>query len=132
MLRSIIGVTFGVLVAAFIVIFAANAAHHAFYNPDANGIGLAEQLGIIGAWAACAFLGGVIALLIAKRWAPVGWVVAMTMALFAITNIGVSSGAWGVMLAALPAIAGGGWLAILATRSRYGPPPVKPKKGGIL
>ncbi|MEZ5921488.1 MAG: hypothetical protein R3C60_09080 [Parvularculaceae bacterium] len=132
MLRSIIGIAIGVLVASIVVIFAASAVHQNFFDPDANGIGIGEQLGVIGAWAASTFLGGFITALIGGRWAPAVWVLAATMVLFAVTNIGVSSGAWSIAIGALPAIAGGGWLAIFATRAKYGPPPIKPKKGGIL
>ena len=87
MLRSIIAVTAGVLAGVTIVIFGAFIVTQ--MTPDLSGLKslpIASKFGVIGVWFVGAFFGAGLSSLIGKRWAPASWVVAATMALFAVSN----------------------------------------------
>jgi hypothetical protein len=138
MVRSIIGVLVGVIVGAFIVLAIEAIAHQVFPPPagfDPNNAGavaalpLGAKLSVLFAWFGGAFGGGVAALLIARRWAPVGWVVAVTILLFAATNFSAFPHPLWMIIASIPAVLAGGQLANIVTRANYGRPPAPPKPG---
>jgi hypothetical protein len=72
----------------------------------------------IGTLAGCALTG-----LLSKRWAPAVWVVAATMLFFtASTLVAIPHPAW-MMLAGFASAPLAGFLAVKATRAKYGAPP---------
>ena len=129
--RSIAGVVVGVIVGAVLVLIVEFIGHRAFppMTPldvgDANAVKalpLGAKVALLIAWAAGAFGGGAAALIIAKRWAPVAWLVAATILLFAASNfLSFAHPLW-MVIGSVPAAALGGWLAIIATRADYRSP----------
>ena len=141
MLRSVLAVLFGVIGGAGIV-FVAELVSHGLYpvpegfdptKPEAiAALPFGAKAAVVVAWFAGAFGGGVIAALIAERWAPAAWVVAATILLFAGTNFSAFPHPPWMMIASLPATLIGGWLAVVVTRARYGRPPAAPAKKGLF
>lgn len=82
-------------------------------------------------WFAGAFAAGVIALLIAKRWAPVGIIAASSMFLSAFTALTSTPLSWLLWPASILATGVGAHLAILATKATFASP-VKNSKGGLF
>jgi hypothetical protein len=132
MLRSIIAVTFGVLIGVTVVIFASFIVAQMLTEPTSGGaeivsdmtsLPFANQAGIVAVWFAGTFLSTATTLLIARKWAPTSWVVAGTMAIFASSNYsGYPSPVW-MLIATLIGICFAAWLSVLATRSTYGRSP---------
>ena len=99
MLRSIIAVTFGVLIGVTIVIYLSFAAA---VTVESDGVAapvarmqdlpIANQFGVVAVWFLGTAIGAAIASLIGRRWAPSSWIVAATMALFAATNFASDEG----------------------------------------
>lgn len=138
MLRSIIGVLVGVIVGAFLVLIVEGVSHAMFpppgnFNPNDPGavaaLPFASKAMVLLAWLVGAFGGGGAASLIARRWAPAAWVVAVTILLFAATNFTAFPHPMWMMIGSVPATLAGGWLAVVATRAGYGKPPSAPKPG---
>lgn len=130
MTRSVIAVTAGVLLGVTVVIFGAFIVTH--MTPDLSGLNslpVANMFGVIGVWFVGAFLGAVVSSLAGRRWAPASWVVAATMALFAISNFASDPAPLWMASLTLAGIAAGGWIAVKATSARYGAPPAAPKSG---
>lgn len=136
MLRSIIAVTAGVLLGVTIFIF--GAFFVAQMIPPAEGVapdqikGLkslppSAQLAVTGAWFVSTFLGAMAASFAARRWAPVSWIVAATMGLFAVTNFASDPAPFWMQASSIIAIAVAGWLAIKVTSAGYGAPPAASK-----
>lgn len=144
MLRSILAVVAGVLVAAALV-FAAEAAGHRLYPTPAIGAvdcgskaAYAEKasaavcvaatpagakLAVVAGWLLGAFGGGVAAALIGRKWAPLPLLVAATILLLCIVNFfAFPHPLWMIALAVLAAPLGG-FGAVAATGARFGPPP---------
>lgn len=138
MLRSITSVLVGVVAGALLVFVVQLLAHQFFpapagfdaTNPDAvRSLPFATKFSVLVSWWAGAFGGGLLASLIARRWAPAVWVVALTILLFAATNFSAFPHPLWMMIGAIPSTALGGWLAIKATGASYGRPPAPPKSG---
>lgn len=137
MLRSVLSVLFGVLTGAAIV-FAVERISHGLFpipagfdptKPEAiAGLPFGAKASVVFAWFFGAFGGGVVAALIARRWAPAAWIVAATMLLFAMTNFSAFAHPLWMMIASAPAAALGGYLAVKITGARYGRPPAPEKK----
>lgn len=137
MVRSAFAVLLGVVIGATIVFIVERLGHVFFpappgFDPSSPSaiaaLPLAAKLSVLVAWFAGALGGGALAALIARRWAPAAWVVAMTILLLAGTSLAaIAHPLWmaiGAVLASLLA----GWLAVKLTASRYGPPPAPEKK----
>lgn len=137
MLRSVIAVTAGVLVGVAIFIYGAFIV--AQMIPPVEGAapdqikGLMSlppegQLGVVGVWFLSTLSGALVASFAARRWAPISWIVAATMGLFAVTNFASDPAPFWVQALSVIAIATAGWLAIKVTSARYGAPPApKPR-----
>lgn len=141
MLRSVIGVVFGVALGV-LVVYAAEAVGHALW-PSAIAIDAsdAEQMRrlvaatptgakimVAAGWLVGAFLGAVGALLVARRWAPVAWVVAATILGLAATNfVAIPHPIW-MQVAAFAGCPLAAVLAVRATGARYGAPPAAPRR----
>lgn len=137
MIRSAFAVLLGVVIGA-VLVFIVERMGHAFFPapPDFDpssaaavaALPLAAKLSVLAAWFAGAFGGGALAALIARRWAPAAWVVAMTILLLAGTSLAAIEHPLWMAIGAIPATLLGGWLAVRVTASRYGRPPAPPKK----
>ncbi|MEK7264831.1 MAG: hypothetical protein AAB227_01915 [Pseudomonadota bacterium] len=130
MLRSIIAVTAGVLLGVTVVIFGAFIVTQ--MTPELTGLKslpVANKFGVVGVWFVGAFLGALIASFVSRRWAPASWVVAATMALFALSNFASDPAPLWMAALTIAGIAAGGWVAVQATSARYGAPPAAPKPG---
>ncbi len=141
MLRSVLSVVIGVI-AASVIILLVNRAGHIIYPPPAGldpmdpasmaSVPLAAKIAVVLAWFAGALGGGVVASLIAKRWAPAAWVVASTILLLAgVTMMQFPHPLW-MMIGAVVATGAGGFLAVKLTSAYYGRPYVAAKKSGLL
>lgn len=137
MLRSVLSVLFGVIAGAALVFVVERISHGQFpvpagfdpTRPEAiASLPFGAKASVVIAWFAGAFGGGLVASLIAKRWAPAAWVVAATMLLFAITNFTAFPHPLWMMVASIPAAGIGGYLAVRITGARYGRPPIAEKK----
>jgi len=139
MLRNILGVTAGVLAGALLV-FAVEMVGHALFPAPAvdfsdpqkarsaiAALPLATKLSVVVAWFAGAFGGGAVAALIAKRWAPVAWVVAATIFLLSASSLMAIPHPWWMSVAAALAAGLGGYLAVRVTGARYGAPAAGPR-----
>jgi hypothetical protein len=136
MLRSVIAVTAGVLVGVTIFIYGAFIVAQTI--PATQGAapdqikGLmslppAGQLGVVGVWFLSTLSGSLVASIAARRWAPVSWIVAATMGLFAVTNFASDPAPFWVQALSIIAIAAAGWTAIKVTSACYEAPPGAPK-----
>ncbi len=104
---------------------------------EALGAGLAgaapaqaAYAGILAAsWFAGAFIAGVVALLIARRWAPVGMIASSAIFLSAFAALISAPLAWIAWPASVLATALGGLAAIKATGARFAPPQPAAKEG---
>ncbi|MDZ7628682.1 MAG: hypothetical protein U5J99_09820 [Parvularculaceae bacterium] len=140
MARSAFAVLFGVVLGA-VLVFIVERLGHAFFPapPDFDptsaaavaALPLAAKLSVLAAWFSGAFGGGALAALIAKRWAPAAWVVAMTILLLAGTSLAAIEHPLWMAAGAIPATMLGGWLAATVTRSHYGRPQAPEKKSLI-
>lgn len=138
MLRSVLAVTAGVLIGVTVVIYGGFIVTQMVSTGDGgataqlNGLKtlpLANQFGVVGVWFIGAFLGAIAASLIGRRWAPASWVVAATMALFAVSNFTSDPAPLWMQASSITAIAAAGWLTVKITSARYGalPAPSKPR-----
>lgn len=136
MIRSVIAVTAGVLVGVTIFIYGAfvvaqlNSAAGDVGPDRVNGLMSLPpegRLGVVGVWFLSTFSGAMAASFAAKRWAPVSWIVAATMGLFAVTNFASDPAPFWMQASSIIAIAVAGWLAIKITSAGYGAPPAASK-----
>lgn len=137
MLRSVIAVTAGVLIGVAIVIYASfivSAMLPSEFDPgkaaDMTALPVVNQAGIVAVWFVGVFLAALAATLISGKWAPVSWIVAATMALFAMSNYSsFPAPAW-MQLATYAAIVGAGWAPVRLTNASYARPTLT--RGGGL
>lgn len=131
MFRSIIAVTIGVLIGVTVVVYASFIVAQMLNTPapgeaeiirDMSVLPFVNQAGIVAVWFAGTFLATAVTLLIARRWAPICWVVAGTMAIFAISNYSGNPAPFWMPIVTLIGIGVAGWLSILVTRSTYDRP----------
>ena len=123
MLRSILGVVFGIAIGAIAIAFVQRVGHMAYPTPEGVDmkdpaqfktlmtlLPLGAKLAVVASWFVGAAAGAVAALAIARRWAPTGWVVAATLAAMAgMTMIDIPHPVW--MAALAPIAFGAGALA---------------------
>ena len=107
MLRSIISVVAGIVAASLVVFVAETAGHRMFPTPEVSGYDCSDpdtyrakeaartciaatpanaKAAVVLGWFLGAFAGGIVALLIGGRWAPLAWIVAATIFLFSVMN----------------------------------------------
>ena len=135
MMRSILGVVFGVALGALAIAFAQRVGHMAFPVPAGvdlkdpaqfrelmRSIPLGAKLAVVLSWTVGAAAGSLGAVLVARRWAPVAWVTTGTLAAMAgMTMIDIPHPGW--MIAAAPLAFGlGAFAAIKATGGHYRSP----------
>ena len=131
MLRSVLSVVVGVIVASVLILIVELVGHSMFPPPaglDPNdpafiaNIPVSAKIAVVIAWFVGALGGGVVASVIAKRWAPSAWVVAGTVLLLAgVTMLQFPHPLW-MMLGAVASTGIGGFLAIRITKGYYGRP----------
>lgn len=141
MLRSVLGVVAGIIAGSIIVFVVESLGHGLFPTPIAIDktdpeqmkrlvavTPLGAKLFVVFGWFAGAFGGGIAALIVARRWAPVAWVVAASfLGLSAMNFVAIPHPLW-MQASAVVVCALAGALAVLAMRGRYGAPPTAPKK----
>ncbi len=141
MLRSVVGVVAGVAVGA-IAVFVFEFLGHALY-PSAVPIDMKDpaqmqrlvavtpfgaKAFVVAGWAAGAFFGGLAALAVVRRWAPVAWVVAASIfGLAAMNFVAIPHPLW-MQIGAVAGCGLSALVAIAAMRGVYGPPPAAPRK----
>ena len=107
MLRSIIAVVIGIVAASLVVFCAEMGGHRLFPTPDVAGHACREvetysvkeaasaciaatpmnaKVAVVVGWFLGAFVGGVAALLIGGKWAPLAWIVAGVIFLLSVSN----------------------------------------------
>ena len=107
MLRSIIAVVIGIVAASLVVFCAEMTGHRLFPTPDVGEHACGEpetysakeaataciaatpmnaKIAVVVGWFLGAFAGGVIALLIGGKWAPLAWIVAGVIFLLSVSN----------------------------------------------
>lgn len=141
MLRSVIAVVVGVVVGA-VTVFVLEYLGHAIFpstiqidreDPEqmrrlVAATPFGAKLFVVAGWFAGAFLGGFASLVIARRWAPVAWVVATTVLGLTATNFAIIPHPLWMEISAVVGCAFGGWLAVALLKASYGPPPQPPKQ----
>src|SRR3990167_3711905 len=128
MLRSVIAVTAGVLLGVTVVIFGAFIVTQ--MTPELSGLNslpVVNKFGVVGVW----FVGAFLASLVGRRWAPASWVVAATMALFAMSNFASDPAPFWMIALTLAGIAAAGWSAVKMPSASYGAPPAAATKTGL-
>lgn len=141
MLRSVISVIAGIVVGS-LAVFAFEFAGHAVF-PAAVAVDKADpealrrlvevtpfgaKLFVVAGWFAGAFAGACVALMLAKRWAPVAWVVAAAFLGLTATNFAAIPHPMWMVVSAVVVCPLGAALAIVLLRGRYGAPPQPSKK----
>jgi len=135
MLRSILAVVAGIFVGAVVIFFVEGLGHMIFPPPDGvdlndpeqlksimKDIPLGAKLAVLAAWGAGVFAGGVAALLIARRWAPVAWVVAATLFTLAGVTMMAIAHPWWMVAGAVLVTCAGAVAAIKLLRASYARP----------
>lgn len=139
MLKNIGGVAVGVLAGAIVIYIFEGLGHMIFPGPEGpdlkdpaalathmDQIPLGVEIAVVIGWFAGTLAGGAAALVIARRWAPVAWIVAGTLfAMAAIAMIQIPHPIW-IMIGAVIATALGGWGAVKLTGASYTPPAARP------
>lgn len=144
MLRSVLAVLAGVILGSLIVFMCESAGHRLWpikggvdvHNPAqlrnlVAATPFGAKLAVVFGWFAGTFTGAALALVIARRWAPVAWVVAMTFFGLTVSNFAAIPHPVWMQLAAVVTCASAGALAVKALRGRYGPPPVAQKSAPL-
>ena len=135
MLRSILGVIFGIAVGALAISFVQRVGHSLY--PAPAGIDLEDpaqfktlmqhvptgaKLWVIGSWFAGAVAASIAALLVAQRWAPVAWISAGTLAAMAGMTMLEIPHPWWMALAAPVVFVFGVLLPVKILHADYKPP----------
>lgn len=135
MLRSILGVVFGIALGAVAVAFVQRIGQLAYPAPKGvdlkdpaqlrevmRAIPLGAKAFVIGSWGAGSLAAAAGALLVARRWAPAAWVASGTLfAMAGMTMIEIPHPAW-MVAAAAPVFAAGAYLPIRTLGGTYAPP----------
>lgn len=128
MVRSLIGVIFAVVIGLTTAKFIEGAGG-TLYPPSttveqgdiealkasASAVPLGYKFFLLLGWAVAAFISALIALLIGQRWAPLGWLAAVTMFFLAVMTLIGSPFGWWLWPCAGLATGSGGWLAVRVT-----------------
>ena len=132
MLRSLFAVILAVLVGVTAAQIVERVGVEAFASGDAAGtLSPAHQLVLVASWGAGAFLAASLALLIGRRWAPLGWLTATSMLLLAVISAVSSPQAMTLIVGGAVATFGAGFGAIKLLRATN-VFPVKPKNPGLF
>lgn len=96
-----------------------------------HGLGLPQSAALLASWGGASFIAAGAALLLGRRWAPLGWLAAASMLLLAVVTVAGGAASWLLIPVALALTALGGWAAVKATKASYAPPftAKKPKPG---
>jgi hypothetical protein len=127
MLRSLIAVVAAAIVGLATAKFIEGAAQ--------TGMGLTEatapayQFALFVGWGLGAFAAAATALLMGKRWAPLGWLAAAGVFLIAALAMISFSASWLLWPAAMLATGGGGFAAVRLLRARTSLPVKASQKG---
>ena len=141
MLRSVLAVVAGIVVGAFAVFALESVGHVVFPSSIAidksdpaqmrrlvEATPLGAKLFVVAGWFLGALSGGVASLALARRWAPVAWVVAASfLGLAAMNFFAIPHPLW-MQIGAVLVCWLGGALAVKIMRGVYGPPPSPPRK----
>lgn len=141
MVRSVLGVVVGIVVGSLLVFVTERIGHVVYPTPEGFDFKDPAQLKrlvevtpfgaklfVVGGWFLAAFVGGLAALRVARNWAPVAWIVGATFLGFCAMNFAAIPHPLWMEIAAVVVCLGGGWLATLVSRARYGAPPPSPRK----
>lgn len=144
MLKNIGAVAVGVLAGA-LVIFVVEAIGHMIFPPPEgvnvkdpaalaafmDKIPLGAKVAVIVSWFLGILAGGAAALYIARRWAPVAWVVAATLFAMAAISLFTIPHPWWMVAGAIVATLAGGFGSIKLMRGTYArpTPPAQPMPG---
>ena len=136
MLRNIAAALIGVLLGAMTVYFVEKLGHGAFPSPAGIDVAdvaslranlarvpLGAKLMVLVSWFAGALAGGVGAILVARRWAPLAFVTGFTIFGLALMSLIAIAAPFWMWPGALAAAAGGSMLAIRITGAQMAPPP---------
>lgn len=120
--RSLIAV----IVAVFAGLAFAQGAERAML-----GLSLPQPAALLASWGGASFVAASAALLLGRRWAPLGWLAAGSMLLLAVVSVAGGGASWMLVPGALIFTGLGGWLAIKTVKASYAPPfaAKKPKPG---
>jgi hypothetical protein len=148
MLRSLVAVILGVVFAVVVVFAVEFAGHAAFPTPNIGtadcsdpetyadktaaiactaAAPFASKAAIVAGWFLGAFFGGIVSLLIGRRWAPLAWIVAATIFIFSVTNFFLFPHPVWMMAGSVFAALFGGLFAIAALGAKYERPVEKPQ-----
>lgn len=100
-------------------------------NASAGTMSAVHQLVLIASWGAGAFIAASLALLIGRRWAPLGWLCAASILLLAIMSAVSAPQALTLIAGATLATLGAGFGAVKLLRASYAFP-VKAEKPGLF
>lgn len=123
MVRSIFAIIIAVVAGVFAARFVEIVGGAVFSSGAANGaITGGHQALLVAGWAFGGFLAAALALLVGRRWAPLGWLGAATILLLAVISIAGQAVAWPVWIGAFIAPGLGGWGAVRVLRADYAHP----------
>jgi len=145
MVRSILAMTAAALVGMVLAKLIESAGNTAFPGPEGvdlsdpvvlrNNVALVPiglKLVLLAGWGAGAFGAGLTALLIGRRWAPLGWLSAMTMFFLAFVTMIGQPLAWWLWPGAAIVTATGGLLAIRIMNAQYAYPGESAKEASMF
>lgn len=124
MLRSL----FSIIVAVIAGLGAARFLEGGLAAVMGDGRDAAYSVLLIVSWFAGAFIAAMIALLLGRRWAPLGILAAGTIFFSAFMTLMSANLAWWTWPGAGVAVAGGGWLALRVAAARTTAPLKKHKE----
>ena len=85
-------------------------------------------IGLVAGYLAGAFVAAALALLIGRRWAPLGWLGAATIGFAAVITLVSFNLPWFLWPASAAACAAGGWCAVTLLRAKTQQPQTKPNE----
>lgn len=100
-------------------------------NPGDAAPSATYQALLVAGWALGAFAAALTALLIGRRWAPLGWLAAATILFAACMTVMTFALSWVLWPASAAATALGGFLAVRLLRASYASPG-KSRKGSVF
>ncbi len=148
MLKSIIAIVVGIVVASLVVFGVEMAGHRLFPTPDVAGHACREvetysvkeaaaacigatpiyaKIAVVVGWLLGALIGGVAALAVGGKWAPLAWIVAGTIFFLSVTNFVMFPHPVWMMAGAVVAAVLGGLGATRLMGATYAKPAAKPK-----
>ncbi|WP_425408661.1 hypothetical protein [Hyphococcus sp.] len=128
MLRSFIAVIVAVVAGLTTAKFAEGAGAGLLNSAPPSG---AYQIILLISWFAGAFIAGCVALIIARRWAPVGIIASASIFISAVAAMLASPMNWLVWCGAVAVTFAGSYISILITHARFSFPD-KPAKTGLF